>query len=218
MQYIPPPAAVYFAALLGCRLPTSPQWQQAYAEEKPRPLPRWNLRDKTWRKQKDHAQDRVRKGRAVTAQPDAEIFRPGGSVGPDAGGAAGGDDDGVLWFAPVALGEERTFHHLVGNVWELVVDDVKTMDAAAGDMEPQAVKDLLDKKFESVGVIGGSALSPASLRVDQRYGLDRKDSANGYSDVGLRLAFKAPGEPLASRLKRLLDQRAYLSSGIGPSR
>ena len=49
MQYIPADAALYFAGLCGCRLPTASEWRDAYAIfERTVPPERWNLRDQTW--------------------------------------------------------------------------------------------------------------------------------------------------------------------------
>src|SRR5512146_2733886 len=58
MQQISICAAMYFARLAGCRLPTLAEWQAAYeASPKPAEKPLWNLRDRTWAMEFDFARN-----------------------------------------------------------------------------------------------------------------------------------------------------------------
>jgi len=53
-------------------------------------------------------------------------------------------------------------------------------------------------------VIGGSAMSPSQVPVDQPQALANPASNECYSDVGLRLAFLAGRERIQTTLQKLL--------------
>lgn len=207
MQYVSADAALYFASMLGCRLPTSEEWKLACEVElegrdvesyvgQVRP----NLRDKTWLEQYNHFKEI--KGQLVES-----------SVAPYSGSFWANNkdsdirqfDDGALWFKPVATGGGAEFQHLVGNVAEWVLDGATyTVDDALAE-----VGEVL--RSGQLGVIGGSAQSPPSV------GIATMESAAGatdaYSDVGIRLTFSSPSPPLISQVNALLAQQAYLSGG-----
>ena len=190
MQCIGPRAAQAFARLLGCRLPTSGEWRAAHqAAWKAGGQP--NLRDATWRRQKEHrvgqrdtrAEALRRQGlpaRVSVNWPDDGIFLPKHfrvARGAEAEPATGGSD-GLLWFAEAgaARGSDTSFRHLVGNVAEYVLDP--------------------DSGFK---VVGASALSPGGLWDGKSrpyhvaWPVDPDGARFGYSDVGLRLAHSVGG-------------------------
>jgi hypothetical protein len=75
-------------------------------------------------------------------------------------------------------------------------------------------------KAGKLNVVGGSSLSPPGLWDGKAKPLGAKvpispnDLAQGYADVGLRLAVTAPTEPLSGRLKKLLaDKGRFLAPG-----
>ena len=211
MQYVSPDAAMYFASLMKCRLPTSAEWKAAYiAHEKGKPPRGRNLRDKTWDRQKRHvAALRDGKPPVFLNWPDEDIFWPESLVKEGKAGAAAechaGLDDGVLWLAAVGADTGRLVHHLVGNVSELV------FDGDAGDLAkldfPAGVRKFVSKSAGKLGVIGGSALSPPALAVDKAYPVNLDAARRGYSDVGFRLAFTAPEESVESQVKRVLKDK-----------
>ncbi len=215
MQYLSPTAAALFAKLLGSRLPSSSEWRAAYdAYERGHPNPP-NLRDATWKRQWEH----VRQMEADAAfhapldyYPNAGIFWPKGYDVPtvkedDDAGAA---DDKMLWFARVTAGRPQRLHHLVGNVAEYVFEDPKALAGVDGSAE--AVAGLLSGSAGSVAVIGASAMSSPKLPRDRPRPVDPAIAAEGFSDVGFRLAFTAPAEALRVRLRRLLTERGYLAA------
>ena len=125
--------------------------------------------------------------------------------------------------APGDDGSGACFHHLVGNVAEYVYEYPKALDGMHA-RTPAALRELLIGNPDAVRVIGASALSSPELwngkdkPFDKAYPFgisgERGDLANaGYSDVGLRLAFTAPGEPLQESLSRLLDQKNWYLTG-----
>jgi len=221
VQYVPPAAAVYFARMLGCRLPTPQEWARARAEQGggggAGPA---NLRDQTWKRQKDHVHGLVSGGQiggfVDGYYPDSGVFWPKDVKTRDERQEAKAlpGDDGTLWFAAVDSDKAATFHHLVGNVAELVCE-------AAEEMEELKVRSAADAerffqaKADRFRVIGGSALSPPAIRPETPARLAAKEAAFGYSDVGFRLAFTAPAESLGVRLRRLLTARGYLT---GPTK
>jgi len=219
VQYVSPQAAVYVARMLGCRLPSPAEWAHARRKhDAGAGSP--NLRDQTWKRQKDHVQGLISDGEiggfVDGYYPDSGIFWPEDVKTRNERQKAEAlpGDDGTLWFATVDSDKGRTFHHLVGNVAELVCQ-------AAEDLEKLEVKSAADAekffraKADRFYVIGGSALSPPVVKPETPARLAAKEAAFGYSDVGFRLAFTAPAESLSVRLRRLLTSRGYLT---GPTK
>jgi hypothetical protein len=126
-----------------------------------------------------------------------------------------GDYDG----APLFFREQKGDTHgiprdLVGNVAQYVFDspaqiaDVKTVGISLDD-----ARKLLSSESDKLFVIGGSALSPPTQRCDTKLRADwnAADRSDGYSDVGFRLAFTAPIEPIPEGLVRIRGQASYLA-------
>ena len=214
MQYVSPEAALYVARVLGCRLPSSTEWQAAY-----QPGGETNLRDTTsWLKQRDYILNLQRRNKP--SWPDTDVFLPkdataarGGTAQPVAGAS-----DTRLWFSPVGSG--GAFQHLAGNVAELVYDAPPRFNEAfkePGSLSSARLRCFLDEGAAHLKVIGGSALSPPELwnGADKSFAgawpADLARARRGYSDVGFRLAFTAPGDPVARRLKNLLKRWGYLT-------
>lgn len=211
MQHVSAAAAAYFASLLGCRLPTAGEWRCAHEKFDKAAGKGPNLRDATWKKQRDRVAELESEGTADSRYyPDAGIFWPKAAADRKEGSAAesGSGDDGLLWFAKVGADPPRSFHHLTGNVAEFVYEDPAALLKAEG---AKGLADLLAKTSGKLFVVGGSALSPPSLKPDQPYPVDYTEAHAGYSDVGFRLAFAAPAESLHHRLRRLLDTQGYLT-------
>lgn len=185
MQQISSDAAQYFAALVGCRLPSPQEWRLAYASTG-QTLAGANLRDKSWRLEQEHVARTWLRG-GTTYRADAGMFTPAGEAPTDSTWTTGAGqeyDDGYLWFREVlpAGADAREFQNLVGNVGEFVRD--------------QAGK---------VSVIGGSAMSPPGRPVDKEFEVPSADHRKGYADVGFRVAFSPPPGPL-ERLAAILPE------------
>ncbi len=218
MQQIPPAAAMYVASLAGCRLPTSAEWQAAYAAQwKEVERRTCNLRDETWKKQYDHVAT-MAEARIRAVWPYDGAFWPSAAGDSKKGRTSqvAPWDDGVLWFSRVDSDVDRALHHLVGNVAEFVFEDAAGAEAVK-DSAPEAVQALLARSKGSVHVIGGSALSApiAEEPPDAPLGVDPDEAQAGYADVGFRLAFSATGtapprEPLAARLGRTVSGAVFL--------
>jgi len=210
MHRIPPHLALYFARLLGCRLPTSREWAAAYASMKATPGG-WNRSDRAWAQQKAHAADVEKRVRGETVfgdmpcYPDEAIFRPAGTSVPERNEAqpAEAADDGVLWFAKVDADADHPFHHLVGNVAEYACDRAGTETVAA---DTDAVYRLVTSGAAAVHVVGASALSPKQIRPDVPYPCRVGDDTYCFSDVGFRLAFTAPRATLRQILIALVEE------------
>ena len=221
MQHVSVEAAAYLAALLGCRLPTAAEWQHARRTDANSPPAAANLRDKTWRRQKDHIAELGAKVGAVYAYPDAGAFWPANmpagqrKTGPDA--QALDSDDGVLWFAKVESGRAGAFRHLVGNVAELVLDAPAAAEQLK-NVKAADVRVMLQKNSSAVRVIGGSALSAPAIDPATAYAPEFREvsSREGYADVGFRLAFTAPAMPLRTRLHDVLTRSGYPPTPAAP--
>lgn len=216
MQQIPAQAALHFASLLNCRLPTSDEWLAAFAAEARAAQGAAagagrNLRDRTWETQTQYA---MAEGLPATKWPDQGAFvRPadaGGAVTASASRSANGrDNDGVLLFRPVdpAAGAVA-FRDLVGNVAEFVCDAPEAFAARPDGRVPTDPRAFASQAADSVFVIGGSALSPRDVPVDRKLPVAKTDI--GYADVGFRLAFTAPARSPAERLKWALGDQTYV--------
>jgi hypothetical protein len=191
INYVSFTAANLIGKDLNCRLPTSVEWQLAFKLErnKGEVTAAPNVRDLRWRKQKDFQASQRNKEKYW---PDDDIFLPSSpSAEPNRAEkalVATEKDDGALWFSDVHSGSANLFWHLVGNVAEYVTQD-----------------------GNQVGVIGGSALSPPELQVDQFYEVDRRYDTTGFSDVGFRLAFSAGEITGAAQVSLILGSAPFLT-------
>lgn len=196
MQWLSPKGATDVAAALGCRLPTFSEWSAAAkSQQNAQQDSQTNLRDKRYK-------DEIARAAGVPGLtkpwPADGIFRPAGErVAASADGKLVTDiDDGTLWFTPVgapsnaaaAIKESARFWHLRGNVAEYVLSQQHADQSSAPE----------------VMVIGESALSPPRQSPDQALPIANASASRGYSDVGVRLAFDAPFEPLTASVAKLL--------------
>ena len=214
IQQVSATAAIYFARLLGCRLPTSQEWQSAHhtASQSRAQLPS-NLRDERWLTQKEHIVDLVANGKSIIDWPDSGIFWPADIPESQLARqrdavAVTSENDGYLWFSPVDMGSGSLFRNLVGNVAEFVFDSPKEMEQLE-PLSPAGVETLLANHAKDLKVIGASALSPPDVEIDQAYHVKLSEAKLGFSDVGLRLAFSLPDESLHEKFKRLVSSTGY---------
>ena len=224
VQQVSLAAAVYFARLLNCRLPTSGEWLAAY-EADPPAAGAANLRDKTWGQQKAHAMKLEDDGDLMDREqyyPDAGIFWPKSiassdrKVSRDAVVPGDAGTDKRLWPAKTSADEGRKFAHLVGNVAEYVFDSPEAV-ANLKALTPDGLQSLLASAAGGAGgkVIGGSAMSAPQVPFGKPQPLASPGGRDGYSDVGFRLAFFAGRERLQSRVLRLL--KAAANEGYFPA-
>jgi hypothetical protein len=218
VQRLSPASAIYFSRLVGCRLPTSGEWKEAYAQYEKSAAPTGrNLRDQLWKMQLDHVSKLRSEAKRGLKWPDAGAFWP--KDFPDDKRKEGKDatvaldtSDGILWFAPVRFDSEKKLHHLVGNVAEYVYDDDAGADQLK-DLSEASINQFVKNGASKWFVIGGSGLSPPELQIDTPHPVNLEEAKDGYCDVGMRLAFSAPSESLSSKLKRLLANQKYLTKG-----
>lgn len=214
MQQIPAEAALYYAALCGCRLPTASEWRNAYAIfERTVPPERWNLRDQTWDQQRRYA---AASTSPTVRWPDEAIFRPEEvtiPAGPDAKPRP--ELDGTLFFRPVNGPGGGTFNSLIGNVAQLLCEAPDTFDDLQDKSNVAAIRNFLSQSPNSLFVIGGSALSPPDMPLQTPLPVVHADT--GYSDVGFRLAFTAPARSLSERLGWVLAGQSYLWEKPSPT-
>jgi len=214
MNCVSPDMAVYVARLLGCRLPTAAEWKAAYQIDQAKPG--WNCRDKSFLFQWTFRS--LIKGNPawIPDWPDEHIFFPDGievAKGLDAKVSPDAVDDGYLWFAKVDSDKDHVFHHLVGNVAEYVLEDpAKRQEAMAVGAQLQASETFLnDTKGAGLAVIGGSALSPPEVKVDEAYPCKLMKARDGYSDVGFRLAFTVPRPRFQDLLRKVMQEKGPTS-------
>jgi formylglycine-generating enzyme required for sulfatase activity len=214
MQQIPAEAALFYAGLCGCRLPTVSEWRNAYAIfERTVPPERWNLRDQTWDQQRRYAAASTLPN---IRWPDEGIFLPEQvtiPMGPDA--KARPETDGTLFFRPVNGPGGGTFQELVGNVAQFICEAPDAFDDLQDKSTAAAIRKFLDQTPASVFVIGGSALSPPDVPLQTPLAVVHSDM--GYSDVGFRLAFTAPARSLSERLGWVLAGQSYLWARPAPT-
>jgi formylglycine-generating enzyme required for sulfatase activity len=207
MQQVPAQAALYAAALMNCRLPTTAEWLEANASQSAAPTdPKPNRRDETWRAQQDN--------------PEASSQWPAGGMDgvfwpkrPPAtprvllDGEGKRYDDGTAFFRPVNVGGGR-FVNLVGNVAEFTCDAPEAFEAAEAGKSAASMAAFAKAYGTRISVIGGSAFSDPELKVDVPYQVN--SPAEPYCDVGFRLAFTAPVASPAERLQVILAEQQFL--------
>jgi hypothetical protein len=218
VQYLPPRAAVFVAALLGCRLPTVADWQAAYQLSR------------------ESAADAQLPGKALAAYvaylnredssldarlPTPQFWDIFGNSAPALHAfrnqyGTGGSNR--IFFRPVTNGGTApVFANLVGNVAEYVFDgngayaaELKKWYKTPATLTAGSVKSLLTtaalKRFY---VIGGSALTPlGKVPPDKPVIIDwaTRRAQRGFSDVGIRLAYNrrvlTPQQLLARLIRR----------------
>ncbi len=225
MQFVSAGAAVYAAALLGCRLPTAQEWGEALRVESAASGagPAANRRDATWEQVKSFGLDQAQAPGNQSLSPnwpDDGIFLPRGFppslVGPKALPAVN-EPDGTLWFLPVDQGGGTVFRHLVGNVAEFVYEKPSEIEG----MDPTydtVVGKLGSNTDKATLVIGASALSPPELApaspAESRFSRSNPAVA-AKSDVGFRLAFTSKSgpprpKPLPERVRDAAGTLAFL--------
>ena len=222
VQYISPIAAIYVSNALGCRLPTTREFQAALNEaygglnfqeigpriaagDIPGGMP--NLRDRRYAGQFDHA-SAVRGANQAILPYTPDI----GSFHPNSGRENVHDfDDGFLWFDHVRGDGNSQLAHLLGNVQEWVYDDPDRITPGQG--EPIQDPGLLLRaiNYEELGVIGGSALSPSTLPLDQPLPVPRPLLADDltkyyYADVGFRLVIAGKFDTVAEQIIAATNQ------------
>lgn len=213
MQQVSAQAALYFASLLGCRLPSSSEWLTAYQiNKKDSTSMNWNLRDETWLVERDHVKWLAENEGKLADWPDTGVFWPSKNYSQNVGRNAQyyrAWQDKYLWFCTVEEGPGRPFAHLIGNVAEFIFDDPQGFEQLSAPA-PQAVVEFLERNGGQLKVIGGSALSAPELKYDEPYPTDLFESMQGYADVGFRLAFSVPAQTMGSKFQRLVSAQPYL--------
>ncbi len=193
VQYVPPDAALFLAQdILACRLPTPEEWRalaEAGVPAKAADPKGPNLRDVVWQKERDY----LLAANVADLPIDADIFWPASAASQKRGRlaqpAAPERDDGLLWFGPAGTDHPERLRHLFGNVAEYLFDETA-------------------RKFF---VAGGSALSPPEVDPATPYPVDPRLALGGFSDVGIRLAFSAPGGLAGrSRLQMLIRNQPFV--------
>lgn len=210
LQAFPPDAAAMIADRLGCRLPTSDEWQAALAMSRSSGEGRANRRDPTWATQFAYIKG-LRAGTPPRTGewPSIGGFRTSATSPPELDSQpASSASDGVLWFEDVSSGGGQPFNHLIGNVAEYVTSQPIDRGDRVGSMsygESQGLKGQLQ-------VIGASAMTPPDVQPERPYPLPSvtdEVSKFGFADVGIRLAFPAPSVSLNRQLSDALSRATF---------
>lgn len=222
MQFVSPSAAVYAAALVGCRLPTPAEWQaaaQAYGPGAAAP----NLRDQAWKVQLDYVGEtrpKMRVNQEELLYPDAGAYLPrSAAFGAAAVVRANAGNDGWLWFAPTGEGGGSGAANLIGNVAEFVIANPGA--GLAGAPDARSAQAFVAAHANDLAIIGASALSPPEIDANVPTPVPEFDAVGGWADVGFRLAFPATGtapakRPLSEQAASLLASQGADPYAIGP--
>jgi hypothetical protein len=221
VQYLPPKAAVYLAALLGCRLPTVAQWQAAYRQSKATAagaaLPGRGLAAYiAYLRREDSTIDaRLPTPRfwdifgdsATALRRFHNEYAKGGSQ--------------RLFFRSIGGGETApAFANLVGNVAEYVFNggrsyknQLKIWYKTPIALTVQSVSSLLSPAaLKHFYVIGGSVLTPLGTIAPNKpivINWANRRAKRGFSDVGIRLAYSRRVLTPQQLLARLIRQNNY---------
>ncbi len=202
VQYLPPKAAIYVAALLGCRLPTASEWQEAYRINGSKNLTSAHLSGRTLAAYVVYL-------KSVNSTRDARLPTPRywdlynyavPAMAPFLH-QYGPSKNPFLWFEPVASGAAQdAFADLAGNVAVYVFNDtstyrqaLKTWIKTPTTLNSAAINKLLPAAaLKNMLVIGGSALAPLgkiSPATPAAVNWHLRRTHRGFADVGLRLAY-----------------------------
>lgn len=213
LQYVSPMTATVTAGLVGCRLPLRSEMEAAMPLDTGSP----NLRDSSWSAvfaTFKAANDGAGAGKA--GWPNGQILTSAGTQEANPGGADGAaavaGDDGTVWFRGVDM-SGSSFTDLIGNVAEYVIADPADVSVITDEYVRNSRN--LRTLGSKLGVLGASALSPASIQANEFVGLTALNASGlkaGFSDVGFRLAFSSseagggagaqPGKSVYDRLMR----------------
>ncbi|MCX5689854.1 MAG: hypothetical protein NTV94_08765, partial [Planctomycetota bacterium] len=206
MTYLRLEAAAYIAAMAGCRFPTSTEMTSLLSLGEPGDS---NRRDATWASQYAYI---TQQNEALSIQaanrpkllPDAAMFLTATdyTTRQEDGNAAVSRNDGQLWFSEVNKGgalsvQGVSVYHLFGNAAEFVCDAADVVPAISS---PNAAVAAVKASPTSFLVMGASALSPARYEPGAKLAANwtAASSKDGFSDVGIRLAFTAEGGTAAA--------------------
>jgi hypothetical protein len=220
MQFLPPQAALYMAAVLGCRLPTYEEWRFAAKNQKPAAGMLPNLRDASWEMQRVHVKGVRNAGNNQAKFPDSGMFQCGVDFKKEDEAIAWTADllkdaqlpglpspynDGYLWMRPVQPG--AAFSDLIGNVAEIVFDDPALFEKLP-DKSIENLTGLVNNNNNKVLVVGGSCISAPEFKIFERQTLMIN---NGSADLGFRLAFGAGKRSIVDQLKEVMGEQKYLA-------
>ncbi len=208
MQYLSPSAAAYLAHLVGCRLPTSAEWSAALGRSR-HDDGACNLQDRSF----DAFAQRYRVG-----PDDLDAFPV--NRNPEEPPREARITDDAVWFWGVGKGCGSPFKNLIGNVSEYVLDPAPDTPGSpsATSSRFSTVDEWVRTKGNAVWVVGPSALtgtSAVAAEADRKSPVEVVLAAEGYSDVGFRLAFSVKadrvetaaveGGSTAARVRRVLE-------------
>jgi len=221
MQNVPPEAALMIAQSLGCRLPTSGEWEVAVGKQimNAEMLP--NLRDAAWAAQMKYITE-LQEGGTIQAQwPDAGMFPYEGKFGAKKAAipwtAAWHDqqklnvpvgfNDKFVFLRPVGNGAGLS--DLIGNVSEMVFDAPAKL--AKVETTVPKLREVLEASQDQLFVVGGSCISQPEVGfAKQPCGMH-----GGFSDTGFRIAFEAANRLIVDRLKELMSEQQYVAVSGG---
>ncbi|MCZ6834862.1 MAG: hypothetical protein O7G85_03735, partial [Planctomycetota bacterium] len=232
-QHVSMIASAYVAAALGCRLPTTDEFRAAIREQYGAELTNdaivqslnngnmasgsINLCDAKVKTQYDFAiAERRRDSTLKPFAPDLGSFYTGlfppyktfdkfqenenqATFHYDLGRA-----DTTLWFMETKAPIDGSFNNLYGNVLEWVYDRPDDLALEPGETIPAPGELRKRIALDQFGVVGGSALAPVSVLLNERLSLPRellpmRYNQNGFSDVGFRLVIAGKFDTMAEQ-------------------
>lgn len=189
IQAISAESAAVIASAMNARLPSVEEWQAALAIEGSQDQPpNAQLRGQNWKKQRALTKALRAAGTKMPYTQDAAFVAANQTAVPEEA-----DDEALdiaepaLFLSPVDKGCGTIFKNLIGNVAEYVLVDAVKYER----FPPEEFKPKLFPVAQELRVIGGSAFShPSQSRVLPLQPTPTR-AAQGFSDVGFRLAFSA---------------------------
>ncbi|MGC8559323.1 MAG: hypothetical protein ACP5O1_01440 [Phycisphaerae bacterium] len=225
VQYLPPRAAVYLAALLGCRLPTPQDWQAAYRQSRA-PSAGALLPGRALASYVAYLR---REDSTIDARlPTPRFWDIFGSSAPALRAYRndyGNGRSNRLFFQPITNSTASPpFANLVGNVAEYVFNDTGAYSRALKQwyknrrtLTAASVQSLLTARaMKHFYVIGGSALTPlGKISPDTPITINwaTRRAKGGFSDVGIRLAYRRRVLTPQQLLARLIRRNHYADAG-----
>ncbi len=219
VQYLPPKAAIYLAALLGCKIPSVGEWQFAYAQARSQKGASPHLPGRALAAYVAYLRTEDSSVDARLPTPRFwDIFGNSASQLRPYRKDYGGGSLARIFFRPVhASTDKPPFANLVGNVAEYTFNggtpyrqQLKHWEKNPHLLTTNSVGTLLTTKMlRHFHVIGASALTPQgkiSPAEPIKINWATRRAGRGFSDVGLRLAYNrrvlSPQQLLARLIRR----------------
>lgn len=196
-QYVPISAAVYYASLVWCRLPTSEEWARCVAFAAKDGVELDVVQTTAWSTLPPARRSAITRDLGLTAGRNSVPVRWSDAARPDDGAIRTRVREIGTWLegTPAIQGK---FRHLLGNVAEFVAEvDPQGTGRDMRPLDPESARAWCASSANRLGIVGCAAFGSreCSAAVGYVNWISSSEwNALGYPDVGFRLVFDVETE------------------------